>query len=46
MCNTFIKISLACAMLCTAVNIDAQTDSLQIKIGEKLIAISKTYTDI
>ncbi|MDR2651459.1 MAG: xanthan lyase [Prevotellaceae bacterium] len=46
MWNKFIKISLACAMLCTAVNVDAQTDSLQIQISEKLTAISNTYTNI
>jgi hypothetical protein len=44
--NTFIKISLALAALFASVGIEAQTDSLQIKIGEKLVEISKTYTDI
>jgi hypothetical protein len=44
--NTFIKAFLACVTLFASININAQTDSLRIKIAEKLTAISKKYTDI
>jgi ribosome-associated translation inhibitor RaiA len=44
--NTFIKTSLIAALLLACANVDAQTDSLRIKIGEKLTEISKKYTDV
>ncbi|MDR1347572.1 MAG: xanthan lyase [Prevotellaceae bacterium] len=44
--NIFIKTSLAVTILLASVNTDAQTDSLRIKIGEKLTEISKAYTDV
>ncbi|MDR0421227.1 MAG: xanthan lyase [Prevotellaceae bacterium] len=42
----FFKAFWAFVILLISVNVDAQTDSLRIKIGDKLTAISKTYTDV
>ncbi|MDR2065585.1 MAG: xanthan lyase [Prevotellaceae bacterium] len=44
--NRFSKVYLVLTALFAYVNTEAQTDSLQIKVGEKLVEISKTYTDI
>ncbi|MDR2127295.1 MAG: xanthan lyase [Prevotellaceae bacterium] len=44
--NIFIKVTLAFAAFFASANIEAQTDSLKIKIGERLTAVAKQYTNI